>query len=215
MSTRVWVIPGHHARRERWRNGLGWTREIVRWTLPAVMPGTEDVPWDVRLSIAEVDADGPFSTFAGVDRELVLLAGNGMDLEVGDGLHVALDPPHGRHRFAGEQAVHARLRDGRTLDFNLMWRRQACEATLWHRPLVGPMVVFGDPGSVWALHLMAGEARLGDPTLPVLRAGDTAVLVAGDSRLRQVLDGAGETLVIRVVPRDSAGTAAASGGAEG
>lgn len=203
MAARTWVIPSHHARRERWRNGQGWTREIARWTMSAGLPGTEDDPWDVRLSIAEIDTDAAFSAFPGVDRELVLLAGNGMDLDFGGGEIVALDPPHGRHRFAGERDVTARLREGRTLDFNLMWRRAACEATLWHRPLVGPMVVFGDAGSAWAVHLIAGEARIGDAGRTVLRAGDTVVMVAGEGRLRQVVDGAGEALVIRVSPADT------------
>lgn len=201
MAHRTWVVPAHHARRERWRNGQGWTREIARWTMPAALPGSQDDPWDVRLSIAEIDTDAAFSVFEGVERELVLLAGNGMELVFDDGEQVALEPPHGRHRFAGERAVTARLRDGRTLDFNLMWRRAACEATLWHRPLVGPMVVFGDPGSVWAVYVVAGEARLDEGGGSVLQAGDSVVLVAGDARLRQVIEGAGEALVMRISPR--------------
>lgn len=200
MAARIWVIPAHHARRERWRNGLGWTREIARWTMPAQLPGTADDPWDVRLSIAEIDEDAAFSSFPGIDRELVLLAGNGMTLAFDDGEQVPVEPPHGRHRFAGERGLAARLHDGRTLDFNLMWRRARCDAALWHRPLVGPMVVFGDPGSVWAVHLIAGEARIGDSGRTALNAGDTVVWVAGESRLRQVVEGAGEALVMRVSP---------------
>ena len=84
---------------------------------------------------------------------------------------------------ACEHAVIGRLTDGRTLDFNLMWRRAVCEATLWHRPLVGPMVTFAKPDSVWCVHLMAGHARSGDAPVAAMHAGDTAILVAGGARL--------------------------------
>ena len=193
------VIASHEYRRERWRNGLGWTREITRIALaaPMIEPDIDD-PWDVRLSIAEIEDDAAFSVFPGIDRELVLLAGNGLALDFDDGEVGQLHPPHGRHRFAGERALTGRLLDGRTVDFNLMWRRDACVATLWHRPLVGPMVIFGATGSVWCVHLMAGSARIDDASLPLLQQGDTLILAAGDARMRHVLDGAGEALVIRV-----------------
>ena len=43
----------------------------------------------------------------------------------------------------------------------------AVRAELWHRPLVGAMVVFVDPGSTWVLHLLGGRARFTrDAALP-------------------------------------------------
>jgi environmental stress-induced protein Ves len=129
----------------------------------------------------------------------VLLSGNGLRLRFDDGEVHELQPPHDRLRFAGERVVRGELLDGPTQDFNLMWRRDAIDAQLWHRPLVGPMVVFAEPGEVWALHLIAGQARFADDSsLPDLAAGDTALLQAGDARLRHVLDGAGELLVVRL-----------------
>jgi hypothetical protein len=38
---------------------------------------------------------------------------------------------------------------GPTHDFNLMWRRDRVQAQLWHRPLVGPMVIFVEPHTTW------------------------------------------------------------------
>ena len=188
------VIPANEHRRERWRNQLGWTREICRSS------DTDD--WDWRLSIAEIERDAAFSTFPGIDRELVLLAGNGLRLRFDDGATVELQPPHDRHRFAGERAVTGELVDGITHDFNLMWRRDRVQAELWHRPLVGPMVIFAEPRSTWAVHLIAGQARFADDSgLPPLATGDTAILAAGEDRLRHVLDGGGEALVIRIAPR--------------
>jgi hypothetical protein len=193
VTSRSRVLPAHTYRRERWKNGAGWTREILRW------PETGD--WDWRLSIAEIEEDAPFSRFDGVDRELVLLSGNGLRLRFDDGRCVQLDPPHGRARFAGEDALQGELVDGSTQDFNLMWRRSAVDAQLWHRPLVGPMVIFAEPGTTWILHLLAGQARFADLSgLPDLAAADTALLIAGQERLRHVVDGAGEALLIRLQP---------------
>jgi environmental stress-induced protein Ves len=202
MTTRAmdgvsWVIPANEYRRERWRNGLGWTREIH-----AQAATGKSGDWAWRLSIAEIEHDAPFSAFPGVERELVLLSGNGLRLRFVDGEVRELHPPHDKLRFAGERAVTGELLDGPTQDFNLMWRRDLVEAQLWHRPLVGPMVVFAEPGTVWAIHLLAGQARFADESgLPALAAGDTALLQADDTRLRHVLDGAGEALLIRLQRR--------------
>ena len=92
------------------------------------------------------------------------------------------------------------LGDGPTQDFNLMWRRAVLQTELLHRPLVGTMLFFADPGSAWAIHLLAGQASFGrDSGLPPLLAGDTAWLSAR-TRSRFVLDGGGELLAIRVSP---------------
>ena len=188
------VIPANEYRRERWRNGLGWTREIHA--------ASSRGGWDWRLSIAEIEQDAPFSLFPGVDRELVLLSGNGLRLRFDDGEVNELHPPHDRMRFAGERGVTGELLDGPTQDFNLMWRRDAIDAQLLHRPLVGPMVIFADAGTTWAVHLIAGQARFADDSgLQDLAAGDTALLEAGRARLRHVLDGGGEALVIRLQQR--------------
>jgi environmental stress-induced protein Ves len=192
-----WVIPANEYRRERWRNGLGWTREIHAH---ATAGSPDDWAW--RLSIAEIEQDAPFSAFPGIDRELVLLSGNGLRLRFDDGEIRELHPPHDKLRFAGERAVTGELLDGPTQDFNLMWRREMVDAQLWHRPLVGPMVVFAEPGTMWAVYLLAGHARFADESgLPDLAATDTALLQADGTRLRHVIDGAGEALLIRLQQR--------------
>lgn len=43
-------------RRMRWKNGLGWTTEILR------QPDHDG--FDLRLSVAEIESDAPFSPFA-------------------------------------------------------------------------------------------------------------------------------------------------------
>ena len=191
MSHESRVIAANEYRRERWKNGTGWTREIVR------VPETGD--WDWRLSIAEIEQDGPFSVFPGIDRELVLIRGNGLRLRFSDGEVHELQPPHARFRFAGEREVSGELLEGPTHDFNLMWRRDAVVAELLHRPLVGPMLFFTEPGVTWAIHLLAGQAKFDQASqLPPLWTGDTALLADGEGRGRYALEGGGELLAIKL-----------------
>lgn len=191
MLDRSQVIAANEYRRERWKNGTGWTREILR------VPDQTDWYW--RLSIAEIERDGPFSVFPGVDRELVLIRGNGLRLRFSDGEVRELQPPHDRIRFAGEREVASELLDGPTHDFNLMWRRDAVVAELLHRPLVGPMLFFTEPRVTWAIHLLTGQAKFDQASeLPPLWAGDTALLVDGEKRGRYALEGGGELLAIKL-----------------
>lgn len=53
-----------------WKNGGGTTRELLAW------PHMHD--WVVRVSVAEVGSNGPFSSFPGVHRWLGVLRGQGL-----------------------------------------------------------------------------------------------------------------------------------------
>ncbi|MGN6153165.1 MAG: HutD/Ves family protein [Lysobacteraceae bacterium] len=192
MSSFLRPLTAHEYRRERWRNGHGWTREVLR------MPeGADD--WDWRLSIAEIERDGPFSAFPGIDRELVLLHGNGVRLRFDDGELREVLPPHGRVRFAGERALTGELIDGPTHDLNLMWRRDRIDAELWHRPLVGSMVLFVEPGEQWLVYLLSGRAQCmhGDDAVAIAM-GDSLLLSADAARKRFAIDGGGEALIARL-----------------
>jgi uncharacterized protein len=108
-----------------WKNGGGVTHEL------AVSPpgaGFDDFVW--RASIAEVNRDGPFSVFGGIDRTLVLLDGAGFTLYLDQTEQHNLDLPYQPFRFSGERAVSAHLRDGPTRDFNLMIRRAQARGRL-------------------------------------------------------------------------------------
>jgi len=188
-------LPANEYRRLRWQNGLGWTREIHAGQ------GGGAEGWDWRLSIAEIEADGAYSIFPGVEREQILLSGEGLALVFADGRTAGLAPPHGRLRFDGGAEVRAQLQGGRVEVFNLMWRPKRVAPRLWHRPLVGTMLLFPDPGSIWALHLVAGRATVGGEGRSILlEQGDSALLAAGNARRRQVVEGSGELLLLRIDP---------------
>lgn len=94
-----------------WRNGGGVTRQLLAW------PGGED--WRVRISVADIAADGPFSRFPGIERWFAVLEGAGVDLRVGS-QGQRLDPRSAPLRFDGAEDADCRLVAGPTRDFNLM-----------------------------------------------------------------------------------------------
>lgn len=106
-----------------WRNGGGTTRELLMW--PDVADG-----WRVRLSVAEVTSDGPFSRFDNTQRWFAVLRGSGVILDI-DGRTTTLTTSSAPLRFSGEAQTHCRLLDGATQDFNLMLR--GAEGTLSRR----------------------------------------------------------------------------------
>lgn len=106
-----------------WKNGGGVTHELVR-------EGEGAAGFGVRLSIAEVAADGPFSRFPGVDRVILLLRGAGFQLRRADGLVVTVDRPAIPFAFAGEDAWDCTLPGGPVIDFNVMTDRATRRATV-------------------------------------------------------------------------------------
>ena len=118
-----------------WKNGGGVTTELAMSPPGACL---DDFDW--RVSLASIAEDGPFSQFPGVDRTLVLVAGDGVLLDFGDE-RVVLSPSEPLVEFAGEDPVHATISgpmSGQaTLDFNVMTRRGR------YRHRIEPFVVCG------------------------------------------------------------------------
>jgi environmental stress-induced protein Ves len=98
-----------------WRNGGGRTREL--WTWPSADA------WWVRVSMADIEQDGPFSAFPGVDRWLALVEGAGVVLQLPGG-EETLARDSDPLAFDGALAPMCRLLDGATRDLNLMSRQE-------------------------------------------------------------------------------------------
>ena len=119
-----------------WRNGGGVTREYFR-------AGGDDFDW--RLSMAQIDVSGPFSSFPMVDRILVLLSG-AVGLRI-DGFNVSLAQPLELVRFAGEADVDATVVAAPSTDLNLMWQRDRFEVVVEVRHVaVGDVLATGGVG---------------------------------------------------------------------
>jgi len=104
-----------------WRNGRGVTSEIAR------EPASDgEFAW--RVSMASVVEDGPFSNFAGHNRVIVALDGEGFSL-----VHPALDrsvllgslEPY---EFSGDWETLCQLRGGPVRDFNVITARAHASA---------------------------------------------------------------------------------------
>jgi environmental stress-induced protein Ves len=121
----IQLLPAKDRKASPWKNGGGRTFEIA-----AHPPGADFETFDWRISLAEIEKDGPFSRFDGVDRILSLIEGR-MTLEIGDPAQShPLETASSPVIFAGESPVFARLQTPLTLDINLMTRRGRCRATL-------------------------------------------------------------------------------------
>jgi environmental stress-induced protein Ves len=197
--SRLTLLRASDYQRARWKNDGGWTTEIARDPAAA----SSDFRW--RVSIADIESDGPFSNFPDVDRALLLLAGNGIELDIDGAPPLRLTERFQRVHFAGESSVECRLLAGATRDFNVMVRRDAVRADVVARPLVGSMVIFPEDGVEWLVHAFAGDAhaRCGQDDV-VLPAGSSLKLDFEDGeRARVVLEGAGELVLVKfttVVP---------------
>jgi uncharacterized protein len=195
---RLTPLPGYRFERQRWANARGWTREIHREP-----EGADAYAW--RASIAEIDVAGPFSTFAGCRRTLVLLEGSSLLLRV-DGVQHRLLAPWGRIDFDGEAAVECELPDGPVRAFNLIHDPRRTDAEILLRPLVGPMVFFAEPGQHWLLLLWRGQCTLKQPRQPFALAAGDALLLSGDEPgdRRAIIDGGGDLLLVNLRARHPA-----------
>lgn len=99
-----------------WKNGGGVTFDVA-----ASPEGAGLDAFDWRISIAQVDRDGPFSAFPGIDRTLTIIDGVGMSLHFDEASAslMAGEP----FSFPGDTPVDAKLASGGIIDFNVMTRR--------------------------------------------------------------------------------------------
>jgi environmental stress-induced protein Ves len=122
-----------------WKNGGGSTEEITR----DAGAGLDGFGW--RLSIADIGESGGFSTFAGYERVITVLQGDGMTLSV-DGQVTRPLLPIDPFAFSGESQVSCTLLGGPIRDFNLIYAPQRYSARLqW---LDGEQRLFSSAGTV-------------------------------------------------------------------
>jgi environmental stress-induced protein Ves len=125
------------ARRVPWKNGGGTTLEF------AVEPpgATFETGFVWRLSTAEVAVPSPFSSFPGLQRTLLLLAGEGLRVDFGDRGVVDLQEPLVPLVFSGAWPATATLLGGPCTDLNLMVDPSRCSAQLRILQLQRPCVL--------------------------------------------------------------------------
>jgi hypothetical protein len=127
------LVPLSTVPAQPWRNGGGTTQELLAWPTPG--------HWLLRVSVARIGRDGPFSAYPGITRHFVVLAGAGVELSWQDRV-VHLSPRSEPLAFDGAEPPGCRLIDGATDDLNLMTQAGAGRSRLqraepgraWHAP---------------------------------------------------------------------------------
>lgn len=144
-----------------WKNSGGLTREIASHDAGGALH------W--RLSIADVDKDGPFSAFPGLSRILTVIEGHGMDLHTPTETLAAR--PLQPLAFAGDVPVQGALRDGPVRNFNLIYDANHVTPTVTVLNASQQL-----PDGPLALHCLTGKARVDDS---LLSTGDTMLAHGG------------------------------------
>jgi uncharacterized protein len=109
-----------------WKNGGGVTRALA----------SDGAHWRWRISLADINRDGPFSIYPGVERWFAVVDGGGVELTLA-GASKTLRPRDPPVSFDGALAPACRLLAGPTRDLNLMLRgvagvmQRAAQATPW------------------------------------------------------------------------------------
>ena len=152
-----------------WKNGGGRTSEVTAFPRGS---GMDDFGW--RISIADVDADGPFSTFPIVERHIAILAGTlRLRFEDADRVMSVRDEPFS---FSGGAPVVGLLVDGPVRDLNLMVRTDRYAGSLRR---VGPGRLAVSATSIVVIALQTATVSIDDETFDLL--GEDAVLVSGQA----------------------------------
>ena len=140
---------------ERWRNGGGVTRTVAH----------HGDDW--RVSIAEVERDGPYSRFDGIARISLVLRGHGVELRSGEDAIVL--KPFEAVEYEGGANWRATLVDGPVTALNVMTRAGICRARV--QAIVHPVVI--GPGC--AAVVVAHESACRCEALSIA-AGETGVI---------------------------------------
>jgi uncharacterized protein len=154
-----------------WKNGGGITYEVA--IFPPDAPSLDAFDW--RVSMARVETDGPFSRFAGIDRSLAIMQGDGLRLVV-DGADVELGPQSPPLVFAGDIPVSATLVGGPITDINVMTRRGTWRHGLVREPVIGVLTIMAKADNT-LLVIRTGTVRIGDEHL---QPRDAVMLAAGE-----------------------------------
>jgi environmental stress-induced protein Ves len=164
-----------------WKNGGGITHEAIR-----VPSSTEPFLW--RVSIARIDAAGPFSDFAGYNRTMVLLRGDGVALHFANGEHKVLRQIGDIAEFDGALFAHCELLGGSCMDLNLMAAKSLGAVPARVQRLTAPLQVAASASETLLLACVQGTIVLdgdgdgdGAERAP-LEPGDLAVLSQAVSR---------------------------------
>tara|TARA_R110002124_G_scaffold177332_2_gene345304 strand:- start:4754 stop:5332 length:579 start_codon:yes stop_codon:yes gene_type:complete len=112
------IIPPTQFKTVPWKNGQGETIEML------INPGGSLENFDWRLSMANVVEDGAFSNFSGYTRNLILIAGDGINLQHNDNKIDRLTRLLDISTFDGGDKTVGNLQSNEITDFNIITRTE-------------------------------------------------------------------------------------------
>jgi environmental stress-induced protein Ves len=174
-----------------WKDGGGTTTEVL--TVPA---GATLDTFEARVSFARVESDGPFSRFVGIDRTLVLTAGNGILLDTVDESVTLLESTSPPFVFAGDDPCGATLKDGPVSDLNVMSRRSVMK----HRAIrvkLDAEQSLACAGALSVIVILSGDLTATDDAGALtLTTGDVLTLAPGEPLVIVRPSGAGAEVLL-------------------
>jgi environmental stress-induced protein Ves len=192
MTTRI--IRAGDVVRVPWKNGGGTTAEIAAFPQDS---NFDTFGW--RISMADVTSDGPFSTFPGVDRTLIVVEGNGIELNVGGTPH-CLNNIMPKFSFSGDALTFGRLISGPIRDLNVMTRRGAFR----HRTRFvrsGVALLSQDIGAAFIVALDSALDVTMNNAIHSLQILDTLALEPTQEMI--LLSAEGRAMLIEIAPDDA------------
>ncbi|HEX7368674.1 MAG TPA: HutD family protein [Rhodanobacteraceae bacterium] len=183
------AIPRAAQRNEPWANGAGTTTLILR--------EPDAAQWRIRISVATVASEGPFSELPGTRRTLVPLDAP-MTLRFPDG-RVQAAERFGTLQFDGAPAPTGLLPEGPTRDFNLMLRGDARGEVLAHT-LLDRIPLAHEDHLRWLVYLHSGHATLdaGAGERLALNPQDAALVISNRAPEPALLEGAAEIILVKL-----------------
>jgi uncharacterized protein len=180
------ILRASSSRSVPWKNGGGMTREILRE--PA-----EPAAFDWRLSLATIDAPGPFSAFDGYHRTLVLVSGAGVELNFAQHGTARLTTPGQTVSFDGAWQTRCTLLDGSSTDLNLIVATDRVESTSRSTALTEAQVIQTAGWAEVFVCCLSGAMRLTNSVGEVesLQAVDVARCMPSDGAIVCTPEGLG------------------------
>lgn len=163
-----------------WKNGGGITHEALR------VPESGD-PFRWRVSVAHIEASGPFSEFAEYNRKMVLLQGAGVELRFADGVKKSLRNVGEMVEFDGAVPAHCELLKGPCVDLNLMVNKSVAVAARVERFIESVVVKASRTEALLIVPIdrrITLEITLGKTV--TLEPQDLAVLSQGGGHIRRL-----------------------------
>ena len=189
------VIRNEDLVRVPWKNGGGTTAEVAAFPEGS---GFDTFGW--RISMADVASDGPFSIFPGIDRTLIVVEGDGIELDV-EGIAYRLDEASPKLSFSGDDITSGRLLGGPIRDLNVMTRR----GQFRHRTRFvesGVALLAEETGTAFLVALGGSFDVTLDSTSHSLQVLDTLMLESTQDLI--LLSGTGRAILVEIAPETSA-----------